>query len=125
MIAAEAAKSLSYAKQHLDRVLVAWDDPVDWGDLTIYGFYCLEAAIVAAALYAGLSFSRSHSGKAQVAKELSQSHDLPDVSGFLWVLNAARKAAAYGDVELPDLDAEDVARRIEDYPDAVSAKLEE
>ena len=121
----EAVKSLSHAKQHLVRVLAAWDDPVDWADLTIYGFYCLEAAIVAAALHAGLSFKRSHSEKAEVAKQLSLSHDLPDVTVSLWKLNAARKAAAYGDVESPELDAEDVARGIEDYVDAVSALVEE
>ncbi len=125
MTAGEAAKSLSYAKQHLSRVLAAaWDDPVDWTDLTIYGFYCLEAAIVAAATHTRLSFRRSHSEKAHAAKELSVSHDLPDVSGFLWVLNNARKAAAYGDTDLPDLDAEDVAAKIEAYVDAVSTLLE-
>ena len=70
MTVVDAAKSLSYAKQHLNRVLAAWDDPVDWADLTIYGFYCLEAAIVAAALHAGLDFRRSHSQKAEVAREL-------------------------------------------------------
>ena len=125
MAGVDAAKSLSVAKQHLVRVLAAWDDPLDWADLTIYGFYCLEAAIVAAALHAGLNFRRSHSEKAEVSKELFLSHDLPDVSAFLWKLNAARKAAAYGDVEFPDLDAEDVARKIEDYVDSVSAFLEE
>ena len=125
MPGAEAAKSLSIAKQHLVRVLSAWDDPVDWADLTIYGFYCLEAAIVAAASHAGMNFRRSHSEKAEVARELFISHQLPDVSDFLWKLNAARKAAAYGDVEFPELDAEDAARRIEAYVDAVSAFLEE
>ena len=125
MSSGEAAKSLSYARQHLARVLDAWDDPVDWADLTIYGFYCLEAAIVAAALHAGLRFKRSHSGKAGAARKLSQSHDLQDVSDFLWDLNAARKASAYGDVDSPDLDPEDVARELEEYVDAVSALLEE
>lgn len=120
-----ASKSLSFAKQHLVRVLSAWDEPLDWADLTIYGFYCLEAAVVAAALHAGQNFTKTHSGKAQVAKELSRYNDLPDVSGFLRDLNEARKAAAYGDVDTPDLDPEDVARRIEDYVDAVSMLLKE
>ena len=122
---AEAAKALSYAKQHLERVRNAWDDPVDWADLTIYGFYCLESAIVAAALHAGLRFRKSHREKAEIAKHLSQSYGLPDVSGFLWELNSARKASAYGDVDLPDLDAEDVARRLEEYVEAVSVLLGE
>lgn len=103
----------------------AWDEPVDWTDLTIYGFYCLEAAIVAAAMHTGLSFRRTHSEKAKVAEELAVSYDLPDLSDFLRKLNEARKAAAYGDAPLPDLDAEYVAQKIEDYVDAVSALLEE
>jgi hypothetical protein len=36
-------------------------------------------------------------------------------------MNAARKAAAYGDLELPELDPEDVAIEIEAYVDAVEA----
>lgn len=125
MARAEAVKSLSHAKQHLKRVRDASDDPVDWADLTIYGFYCLEAAIVAAALHLDFSFRRSHSEKAEIAKNLSQSHGLPDVVDFLWKLNTARKAVAYGDVDLPDLDAEDVARELEEYVAAISALLGE
>lgn len=120
----DAKRSFSIAKQHLDRVLAAWDEPVDWTDLTIYGFYCLEAAIVAAAMHIGLSFRRTHSEKAKVAEELAVSYDLPDLSDFLWNLNEARKAVAYGDAPLPDLDAEDVVRKIEEYVEAVSALLE-
>ena len=52
----EAEKSLSHAKRHLERVLAAWDSPTDWEDLTIYGFYCLEASVVAAALHIGLEW---------------------------------------------------------------------
>lgn len=123
MACAEA--SLSIAKLHLERVLAAWHDPVDWADLTIYGFYCLEAAIVAAALHVGLSFRRSHAEKAELAKKLSQAQGLPDVYDFLWKLNTARKAAAYGDVEHPDLVAEDVARELDKYVEAVSALVGE
>ena len=35
-------------------------------------------------------------------------------------LNMARKAAAYGDVDFPELDAEDLATRIEEYVEAVA-----
>ena len=119
----EAEKSLSHAKQHLERVLAAWDAPTDWADLTIYGFYCLEASIVAAALHTGLEFKKTHVGKAEVARKLSRSHSLPDIADFLRVLNDARKAMAYGDVEFPNLDAEDVAIKIEEYVEAVSALL--
>lgn len=119
----EAEKSLSHAKQHLERVLAAWDAPTDWADLTIYGFYCLESSIVAAALHIGLEFKKTHAEKAEIARKLSRSHSLPDVADFLRVLNDARKAVAYGDVEFPNLDAEDVAVKIEEYVEAASALL--
>lgn len=119
----EAEKSLSHAKQHLERVLAAWDAPTDWADLTIYGFYCLESSIVAAALHIGLEFKKTHAEKAEIARKLSRSHSLPDVADFLRVLNDARKAVAYRDVEFPNLDAEDVAVKIEEYVEAASALL--
>ena len=119
----EAEKSLSRAKQHLERVLAAWDDPTDWADLTIYGFYCLEASVVAAASHLGLELKKTHADKAAMASELSRSHSLPDIADFLWDLNNARKAVAYGDVDSPTLDAEDVAIKIEEYVEAVSALL--
>ena len=93
----EAEERLALAKKHLERVLVAWDEPTDWADLSLYGFYCLEASIVAAALKVGMEPSRSHPGKARAARSL-QSHSLPDVADLLSNLNMARKAAAYGDV---------------------------
>ncbi len=34
-----------------------------------------------------------------------------------------RKAAAYGDIPLPDLDAEDIAAEIQEYVEAVEAIL--
>lgn len=60
-----------------------------------------------------------------MAEELAESYDLPDLSDFLVNHNEARKAAVDGDTPLPDLDAEYIARKIEDYVDAVSALLEE
>ena len=118
----EAEKYLSLARKHLERVLVAWDKPTDWADLSLYGFYCLEASIVAAALKVGLEPSRSHPGKAKAASSL-QAHSLPDVAELLSNLNVARKAAAYGDVDFPELDAEDLATRIEEYVEAVATLL--
>ena len=46
-------------------------------------------------------------------------HGLPDVSDLLVDLNDSRKAVAYGDVEAPDLDNEDVVNEIERYVKAV------
>lgn len=46
---ARSGEKLPLARRHLKRVLSAWDDPTDWDDLSLYGFYCLEASIEAAA----------------------------------------------------------------------------
>ncbi len=124
MPSGDAGNSLECARKHMERVQSAWEDPVDWLDLSIYGFYCLEAAVVAAALHVGIKIKRSHPGKVEAAKQLALSHNLPDVSDFIWELNSARKSKAYGDVDFPDLNAEDVAARIEHFLDAVSSLLE-
>jgi len=115
---------LKLARRHLERVLVSWDEPTDWDDLSLYGFYCLEAAVEAAARHVGLSTSRKHWEKAETAGELHKKHGLPDVEQLLHDLNDARKATAYGDVIAPDLDAEHVAVQIEQYVDAVAELLE-
>ena len=66
---------------------------------------------------------RKHWEKADVAHELHRKHKLPDVSDLLRDLNEARKAAAYGDVPAPSLDAEVVASRIEEFIEATKAAL--
>jgi hypothetical protein len=66
---------------------------------------------------------RNHPSKADAARELSAGTGLPDVSGLLVSLNDARKSVAYGDVALPNLDPEELAREIEEYVDAVEALL--
>jgi hypothetical protein len=118
-----AAEKLALAQKHLERVLGAWPDPTDWADLSLYGFYCLENAVEAAAIHFGIKVSRRHWEKADVATELHSQHNFPDVSDLLRDLNEARKAAAYGDVIAPSLDAEDVARRIEEFVDRIKAVL--
>jgi len=82
---------LKLARRHLDRVLNASRAPTDWDDLSLYGFYCLEAAVEAAAIHAHLKTSRKHWEKADVAKELHRKHGLPDVEQLLRDLNEARK----------------------------------
>ena len=59
-----------------------------------------------------------------VALRLHKMKGLPDISDLLRKLNDARKAAAYGDIELPELDAKDTAAEIEEYVEAVAALLE-
>jgi hypothetical protein len=101
---ADAKGFLARAESHLRRARAAAPHPTDWYDLTIYGFYCIEAAVMAAAIHAGLQVPRTHPGKAAAAEKLAQDHGLPNVSVLLPMLNAARKAAAYGDTPLPALD---------------------
>jgi hypothetical protein len=119
----DAAGFLGRARNHLGRVKAAAPDPTDWYDLTIYGFYCVEAAVMAAAAHGGIIVEPNHPAKAAAAATLARTHGLPDVSGLLRTLNAARKAAAYGDRDLPRLDPRILAREIERYADAVAALI--
>ena len=115
-------KKLALAERHLERVLRAWLEP-DWDTLVLFGFYCIEAAVAAAAMHFGIETSRKHWEKADVAKRLHKEHELPDVADLLRDLNEARKAAAYGDVDAPEFDAEDLAGEIEEYIQAVAAMI--
>ena len=121
---AKSGDKLALARHHLKRVLSAWVDPTDWDDLSLYGFYCLEAAVEAAAVRVGLRTSKRHWEKADVARELHKDHGLPDIEKLLRDLNDARKSAAYGDIPAPDLNAEVVASEIETYVDAVASLVE-
>lgn len=120
----DGSNKLSLARRHLERVQAAWTDPTDWDDMSLYGFYCLEAAVEAAALHVGLRTSKKHWEKVDIANDSHKGHGLPNIAQLLRDLNDARKATAYGDVELPELDAEDLAADIERYVDAVAALLE-
>lgn len=119
-----AADKLTLARRHLKRVLRAWPEPTAWDDLSLYGFYCLENAVEAAAKHFGIHTSRKHWEKAELARDLHHNHGLPAVEQLLRELNEARKAAAYGDVEGPDLDAAEVAMQIELFVEAVAELLE-
>lgn len=114
---------LAVARRHLVRVQDAWDTPTDWDNLSLYGFYCLEAAVMAAAAHLGIDVPSVHWAKADAARALHRDHGLPDIQGLLADLNQARKAAAYGDVARPDLDTEDTAREIEKYVEVVDRLL--
>ena len=110
---------LDLTHDHLRRVQAAWDIPTDWTDLSIYGFLCLEAAVMAAAEYLGWSVRPNHREKAEAAERLSNEFGLPDIYDLLLDLNSARKAAAYGDISFPELDAKDVATEIENYVEVI------
>jgi len=112
----------SLAKKHLERVQAAWDPP-DLLDLSMYGFYCLENAVSAAATHAKVTFAKTHPSRAEAARQLAARHGLPDVSSLLVQLNDARKSVAYGDIAMPHLDPEDIASEIAEYVGAIEAFL--
>ncbi len=120
-----AEDSYQLARAHLERVEASWDDPTDWADLSTYGFYCLEACVVAAALHLGHKRPQNHSDKAETAALLAEEHGLPDLWDLLRDLNDMRKHEAYGDVDAPDgLNAEEVAAAIEEYVEFVGSFLQ-
>lgn len=118
------AEAIRIAQSHLERVQASWDDPVDWAILSMFGLYCLEACVVAAALHLGGPRPGSHLKKGQEAQRLSAVHGLPDVSDLLVDLNNMRKHEAYGDIVPPgNLDPQDVASEVEEYFEAVKRLL--
>ena len=125
-MAQTAREALEVARRHLEKVDDAWWEP-DWADLSLYGFYCLEACVVAAALHLGLPpTKRNHPAKVEQARQLAAAHGLPDIDDLLVELNDRRKFEAYGDIELPeeeDLDAQDMAAEVRAYFEAVEAVL--
>ena len=122
---ASATDKLKLAKRHLERVQAAfWEDPVDWADLSIYGFYALEAAVDAACRHYGTIIEKRHPARAAAAEKLSVEHQLEDVADLLLDLNELRKSVSYGDVEGPELGAEETAGRIESYINAVANLVE-
>ena len=127
-MAQTAREALEVARRHLEKVDDAWWEP-DWADLALYGFYCLEACVVAAALHLGMPpAKRTHPAKVEQARQLAAVHSLPDIDDLLVNLNDRRKFEAYGDIELPedeDGDAQDVAAEIRAYFEAVEAVLEQ
>ena len=120
-----AAHKLRLARHHLNRVQNSWDTPTDWDDLSLYGFFALEAAVDCVCLHFGIAAARTHSARSDAAKDLALQHGIDDISDLLRDLNEARKSAAYGDVDdPPELDAEDVATRIETYIESITELVE-
>ena len=123
-MAQTAQDSFQLARSHLQRVRTSWDDPTDWTILATFGFYCLEACVVAAALHLGWPCPGGHQEKENAAYRLSTNHSLPDVMDLLRDLHEIQKYEAYGDTPPPaSLDAEQVAIAIEEYVDSVSRLL--
>ena len=122
---ASATDKLKLAKRHLKRVQAAcWEDPIDWADLSIYGFYALEAAVDAASLHYGIPIKRSHPARAAAAEKLAAERRLEDVSDLLADLNELRKSIGYGDAGGPELEAVEAAHRIQPYINRVARLIE-
>jgi hypothetical protein len=116
----DVRQQLAKAQRQLEKVQVAWLDPVDWSDLSIYGVLALENAVVAAAEHLGVPWQRTHPSKSAAAKVLHEDHGLPNVVDLMLQLWDMRQSESYGDVAPPlDLDAEDVARDVEGFVEAV------
>lgn len=119
----EAQLHLDRAREQYERCVPAAWDPVDWPELAVWSFYCLENAVMAAGFALGLEVKHTHPSKQGAAAELHHKHNLPDAAVLLSQLNEARKAAAYGDIEMPELDPEDLVTFLDDYVEAVAAVL--
>ncbi len=111
---------LDLAQRQLARVQTAALEPADWSDLSMYGLYALENAVIAGADRLGIPWKRTHSSKAGVARLLHAEHGLPDVAELLRDLNEVRKSEAYGEVRQDiRLDPEDVSIALETYVEEV------
>jgi hypothetical protein len=124
MVSEASANKLGLAKEQLAKVQVAAWDPVDWMDLSLYAFYTLENAVVAAADQVGVSWKQTHPSKVDAATELHARYGLPDIADLLSDLNAIRKSSAYG--ESPrhhGRTAEDIADEVEEYVSEVESLL--
>ncbi len=117
-----AEGKLILAMSQLERVRMAWDPP-DWADHSHYGFHALENAVDAACLHLGRPVERTHPARQEAAQWLHDAHDFDDVSELLQDLNETPKSESYGDVEAPELDAEETVTEIETFVDAVEALL--
>ena len=119
-MAQTAQDSFDLALRHLERVSVSSYDPTDWLELSTFGFYCLKAAVVAAALQLKRTRPGNHRDMVEESRYLTTEHHLPDIENLLVDLNTMRKHEAYGDINPPDsLDPEDVASEIEAYVEQV------
>ena len=119
------SEALRLAQKQLEKVQVAWLDPVDWSDLSIYGFLALENSVVAAAQHFGIPVQKSHPSKNKAADSLHQQHGLPDVSPLMLQLWDMRQSESYADVTPPgNLNPEQVAIDVEDYVEAVRDAIE-
>lgn len=121
----EAREQLQLSRKHLAKVQRAVAaDPVDWADLTIFGLYAVETAVVAAGAHVGISDEETHPGHVRLARKLHHGYDLPNIEEMLKDLQRNRLYEAYGKIQPSGrFDAEDIATAVEAYVDAVGALI--
>lgn len=110
--AVSAREALKRAKLQYQKAQENSDDP---DQVFVWCFYALENAVVAAATHADEEFQRNHWTKAEAARRLARDEGMTDVSEMLRDLNDARKGTAYGDIEEPEIEPEDVLTEVGDY----------
>ncbi len=121
----EPRERLDLAREQLSRVRVAAFEPEDWAELSIWAFYALENAVIAAADHLHLPWERSHPSKVKVSRALHGDHGLPDVSSLLVELNELRKSEAYGEVQPSrSMTTEDIVIAVEGFIEAVGQLVE-
>jgi len=121
-----SSEKLDLAREQLSRAQVAAFEPEDWAELSIWAFYAVENAVIAAADHLQLPWERSHPSKVKVSRALHGAHGLPDVSSLLVELNELRKSEAYGEVQPSrSLTAEEIVIAVEGFIEAVGQLVEE
>lgn len=79
-----------------------------------------------AADHFGIEWKQTHPSKVEAARELHQSHSLPEIADLMTELNALRKSEAYGEVRPSEtLSSEDIAIAVEQYIEAVARLFQE
>ncbi len=117
-------KRVELAKEQLAKVQLAWLDPTDRSDLTVWGMHACENAVVAAAESKGPQVKKTHPDKVAVARKLHEDHGLPDIASLLEELNELRKGFSYGELTAePTTSAQDIAGNVERYVEAVATFL--
>lgn len=120
-----AQAHLALAQRHLEKVRAAWDEPTDrLGGSRDLRILLPGASRVGRGRPIWLKGRKIHRDRVLLANRLHKNKGLPDVSKLLADLHNAQKYVSYGDIRPPHLVAEDVARKIEEYVEAVVAIVE-
>lgn len=116
---------IASAKRQLERVQSA-ESASDPENAVMWAFYSYENCVTALAEAYGLTWTRNHREKAQLARQLYTDGNISrDVGDHLEELNRLRKDVAYElpGLELEDLDLEDLASQLEEFIVEIESRL--